>query len=225
MKKIDSFEHTIGYTFKNSSLLECALTHRSASSLNNERLEFLGDSVLSFVISCELFGRFPDAREGDLSRIRARLVKGDTLAELAKKLGLNDFVRLGSGELKSGGFRRKSILADTLEAVICAIYLDAGIDEARNFVLKLFKPLIDNPDLGKNLKDPKTRLQELMQAKGEELPVYEIIKTTGKSHNQVFEVSCSINWLETPVTGTGSSRRKAEQAAAGRVLEMIEAND
>jgi len=215
----------LGYTFRDQELLRTALTHRSASKNHYERMEFLGDAVLNLVISNELYQRFPDASEGELSRLRANLVKGDSLSKIAVELALGDFLRLGSGELKSGGFRRKSILADVLEGIIGAIYLDGGMRAAEDFIRRVYSARLANANLDEELKDPKTRLQELLQSRGLDLPDYEIVRTSGQAHNQTFEVSCSIAVLEKPVTGTGSSRRKAEQAAAERALALIQESD
>ena len=211
----------LGHTFKDPSLLDVAITHRSANRNHYERMEFLGDAILNLVISDTLYNKFPEASEGQLSRLRASLVKGDNLSKHAKKLELGEYLRLGSGELKSGGFRRKSILADVFESIIGAIYLDAGFDMARQFILKVFEQQIAEVDLSQNLKDPKTQLQEYLQAQGQELPTYEIQSTSGKAHNQTFQVSCEVGLLTAPVIGSGTSRRKAEQAAAKQVLEML----
>jgi ribonuclease-3 len=213
----------LGYTFNNSSYLETALTHRSANKNHYERMEFLGDAVLNLVISSELYDQFPQASEGELSRLRAHLVKGESLSKIASDLCLGDFLRLGSGELKSGGFRRKSILADVLESIIGAIYLDAGFAAAQEFILRVFADRLTSVGDIKELKDPKTRLQEYLQANALALPTYEVVKTIGQAHNQTFEVSCTVSFLDTPVIGSGSSRRKAEQAAAEQVLELINA--
>lgn len=223
MSNYDLLGARLGYSFKNPTFLETALTHRSADKNHYERMEFLGDAVLNFVISSELYHLFPQASEGELSRLRAHLVKGESLSKLAGELALGDFLRLGSGELKSGGFRRKSILADALEAIIGAIYLDAGLSAAQEFIVRVFADSIANVGAVKQLKDPKTRLQEYMQAKSLALPVYEVVKTTGQTHNQTFEVTCSVTLLDKPVYGRGSSRRKAEQAAAEQTLELLHA--
>jgi len=222
MNDLELLSKRIGYQFNDMALLDCALTHRSASKNHYERMEFLGDSILSFVISEELFKRFPEATEGELSRLRAHLVKGDTLSVLAAALELGDFLRLGSGELKSGGFRRKSILADVLESLIGAVFLDGGLAPAKRFILDVLGEKISGIDLSNELKDPKTRLQELLQAKGMSLPEYEIVTATGQAHKQTFEVVCHVKLLDTPVYGKGSSRRKAEQTAASLVLEQLE---
>jgi ribonuclease-3 len=184
-------------------------------------MEFLGDAVLNFVISGELYDLFPQASEGELSRLRAHLVKGESLSKIASELALGDYLRLGSGELKSGGFRRKSILADALESIIGAIYLDSGFSAAQEFIKRVFADRIADVGDVKELKDPKTRLQEYMQAKALALPIYEVVKTTGQTHNQTFEVSCSVSILDKPVYGSGTSRRNAEQAAAEQALELI----
>ncbi len=211
----------LGFTFSNPGHLECALTHRSANKSHNERLEFLGDSILNFLMSVELYQRFPEADEGDLSRLRAQLVKGETLGKLAIELKLGDFLRLGEGELKSGGFRRESILADTVEAIIGAIYLDAGIEATKAFILRIYATALAQSRLDDNLKDPKTRLQELMQGRGLNLPVYEVTETFGQAHNQTFKVTCTVALLNNAVEAIGNSRRKAEQMAAERALELI----
>ena len=210
------------YDFSDTSLLIEAITHRSKHSLNNERLEFLGDSVLGYVISSELFQRFPKAREGQLTRGRAALVKGDTLAELALDMELGDFIQLGPGELKSGGHRRKSILADATEAVIGAIYLDGGLEEARRFIISIYSEKLKSLSLEEVGKDPKTQLQEYLQARKQPLPEYEVVTTTGSDHEQVFVVSCKVKVISKIVRGTGRSRRKAEQEAASKVLKILE---
>lgn len=221
MTKLAVLTRRIGYTFNNKDLLELALTHRSTSGNNYERLEFLGDSVLGFVISNELFQRFPKAQEGQLSRLRASLVKGETLASIARSLELGDYLQLGGGELKSGGFRRSSILADAFEALIGAIYLDSDIVHAEKFILRFFKERLDACDPSKALKDPKTQLQEILQAESSSLPVYTVMKTAGEAHNQTFEVECFIEERDIRQTATGTSRRKAEQAAAQKILDII----
>jgi ribonuclease-3 len=212
----------LGYTFKDTSLCELALTHRSCGKRNNERLEFLGDSILNFVIAEDLFTRFPDAREGDLSRLRAGQVKGETLAEIARELGFGDYLRLGSGELKSGGYRRDSILADSVEAVIGAIYLDSDMDTARSFVLKWYQARLNNIRLDKTQKDSKTRLQEFLQSRREPLPQYELVKVEGEAHDQTFYILCHVALLEKPTKGVGSSRRQAEQEAAKAAIESLQ---
>ncbi len=209
------------YTFNNASLLEEALTHRSFGSHNNERLEFLGDGILNFVIADELFQKHPELREGDLSRLRASLVNGEMLADIARELSLGDYIRLGSGELKSGGFRRSSILADTVESIIGAVYCDSDFENCRTLILRLFENKLNNlPDVD-SLKDAKTRLQELLQSRRHSLPVYEVLGVSGKAHSQVFQVECKIDELDCFVKGKGGSRRKAEQVAAAGALDKI----
>ncbi|WP_298768437.1 ribonuclease III [uncultured Shewanella sp.] len=220
IKNIPRLCRTLGYEFTDVTLLDQALTHRSAASKHNERLEFLGDSVLSIVISDALYHQFPKAKEGDLSRMRATLVCGKMLAEIALEFKLGDYLKLGPGELKSGGFRRESILADAVEAIIGAVYLDKGIESCRQLVLtwyqsrlKTIKPV--------DQKDPKTLLQEHLQGFKKPLPVYTVVKTVGEAHNQTFTVECMVKGLSEPIVGVASSRRKAEQIAAAQVLELI----
>ncbi|WP_419811249.1 ribonuclease III [Bacterioplanoides sp.] len=215
----------LGYTFNDQSLVELALTHRSKGVQNNERLEFLGDSILSLVISEDLYQRFPEAKEGKLSRLRAKIVRGKTLAEVAKEFNLGDFLLLGSGELKSGGHKRDSILADAVEALIGAIYLDAGIDVARERVLAWFASRLDNLSLEDPIKDPKTQLQEIQQAAGSRLPKYEVLSVDGPTNEQVFTVTCFIPEIDTPVEAEGSSRRNAEQTAAAVVLQQLQSDE
>ena len=219
---LDRLTRQLGYHFSNGELLDCALTHRSIGSRNNERLEFLGDAVLSFVIASELYRRFPEADEGTLSRLRATLVKGETLAELARDLDLGEYLHLGSGELKSGGFRRDSILADALEAIVGAVYLDGGVEEASRLVHTLFTDRLETTTPRANPKDPKTRLQEYLQGRRFELPVYDVVSVHGEAHAQTFSVTCRIEPLSIETQGVGGSRRKAEQAAAEAALERIE---
>ncbi len=218
----DDLQRTINYNFEDVVLLETALTHRSKGSKNNERLEFLGDAILGFVVADLLYTKFCRASEGQLSRFRASLVKKETLAALARELLLGDFLLLGSGELKSGGFRRDSILADALEAMIGAMYLDGGIGVARSFIENCLKDRLDSLSLeGADTKDPKTCLQEYLQGRRLALPKYEIVATFGDEHNQSFEVSCIVAGLNEPVKGKGASRRKAEQTAAQQALEQL----
>jgi len=220
--KPEEFAAITGYTFRQQELLQQALTHRSYSrSANNERLEFFGDSILNLVISKYIYQQFAEANEGELSRIRASLVKQETLALVAMDMGLGAYIYLGGGELKSGGYRRASILADVLEAVIAAIYLDSDYQQTETVILNLFQTYLQNlPDAGE-LKDSKTRLQENLQAKKLELPEYEVEHTSGKSHNQIFTVSCNIAMLDLKTSGSGSSRKKAEQQAATKMLKKI----
>ncbi|MCC2614703.1 ribonuclease III [Aestuariibacter halophilus] len=212
----------IGYTFDNEAMLERALTHRSASKKHNERLEFLGDAVLGMVIARALFERFPKQPEGNLTRMRASLVKGETLAKLGKEFKLGDLLRLGPGELKSGGFRRSSILADAVEAIIGAIYLEAGLEVCEPLVLDWFASRISQLDPDRQLKDDKTRLQEYLQARKLPLPDYQVVNISGKDHDQTFDIACHVTGLEGPVNGRGSSRRKAEQVAARQALEQLQ---
>ena len=211
----------IDYRFDDPQLLREALTHRSLGAGNNERLEFLGDSVLSLVIAMRLYELRPEAREGDLSRMRARLVRGTTLSQVASSIGLGEEIRLGEGELKSGGFRRASILADTFEALLGAIFIDGGYESCRTVIRELFDPLIAALPPPEELKDPKTRLQEWLQARGRPLPEYTMERETGADHAKQFFVSCRLPDNGTQAEMTGRSRRKAEQAAAGRVLELL----
>ncbi|MEW5838003.1 MAG: ribonuclease III [Pseudomonadota bacterium] len=212
----------LGYTFDNPELLQQALRHRSAGGKHNERLEFLGDGLLNFVIADELFGRRPHANEGELSRFRASLVREATLVELAQALKLGDFLSLGSGELKSGGFRRGSTLADALEAVIGAVYLDGGFEAARSLVRTLYSERLQHMPAELGLKDPKTRLQEFLQARQRPLPEYRVLDTLGQDHNQTFIVECRVEGLPAPTQGRGASRRRAEQAAAEDALSLIQ---
>ncbi|WP_299592035.1 ribonuclease III [uncultured Microbulbifer sp.] len=203
----------LGYQFARADLLSLALTHRSHGSRNNERLEFLGDSILGFTISAALFEKFPDGREGQMSRLRAQLVSGETLAKLARELELGECLRLGEGEMKSGGHRRASILADAVEAIIGAIYLDAGLEAARERVLAWFASRLQNLSLETD-KDPKTRLQEWLQARQKPLPDYRVVDIGGEEHSQQFVVECRVAGLNAPVRGTAGNRRAAEKAAA-----------
>jgi ribonuclease III len=211
----------LGYQPRDPELFRAALTHRSAAGANNERLEFLGDAVLNLVIAGQLYRAFPQADEGDLSRLRARLVSREPLAEVAAGLELGSVLRLGSGELKSGGFRRQSILADALEAVCGAVFLDGGLAAVERLVQTLFAPrLAALPDPA-TLKDAKTRLQEYLQERGLALPRYRVERIEGAAHAQTFRVSCEVVGLGRRVQGGGSSRRRAEQEAAERMLGQI----
>ncbi|WP_371379681.1 ribonuclease III [Thalassotalea aquiviva] len=211
----------IGYTFNDLSLLEQALTHRSAKGKNNERLEFLGDSILGYIIAHELFAMFPKASEGELTRMRSTLVRGVTLAEIGRSFDLGGCLILGPGELKSGGFRRDSILEDAIEAIIGAIFLDSDLPTTKALVLTWFKPRLSKINPNVSQKDPKTRLQEYLQGRKLPLPEYDVIKTTGQAHNQEFTICCKVHSLAEDVITTGTSRRKAEQAAAQQVLELL----
>jgi ribonuclease-3 len=211
----------LDYTFNDEQLFVQALTHRSMGGKHNERLEFLGDSILNFVIAYELYKKFPRATEGELSRSRASLVKEDTLAEIALELQLGDHLLLGSGELKSGGFRRKSILSDTVEAIIASIYLDGGQEAAETLILHLYRQRLDKFVVTENLKDPKSQLQELLQSRQVPLPEYRVISIEGAAHDQHFKVECHVQGLVDPSLGDGNSRRKAEQAAAQKALPRV----
>jgi ribonuclease-3 len=211
----------LNFTFKNQKLLEQALTHCSAGTRNNERLEFLGDSILSFVIANALFAQFPDQSEGQLSRLRSFLVKGETLAEIALEINLGDYLLLGQGELKSGGFRRSSILADALEAIFAAVFLDGGLSACEQVILDLYEKRLKDKALNDNLKDAKTLLQEYLQAEKHSLPDYVLIKIEGEEHNQLFYVSCTVRELNLTTYGQGANRRKAEQHAAHDLLNLL----
>jgi len=211
----------LSYEFKNLNHLKQALTHCSVGVLNNERLEFLGDSILSFVIANALYEKFPDESEGQLSRLRAYLVKGETLAKIALELELGDYLFLGQGELKSGGFRRASILTDALEAILAAIFLDGGITACQNVILHLYKSRLDDPGLNDNLKDAKTQLQEHLQSKKLPLPEYTLTHVEGEEHDQVFHVRCEVAGLKNTTEGHGENRRKAEQYAAKQFLDNL----
>jgi ribonuclease-3 len=216
-----TLERKLGYQFNDNGLINLALTHRSANSKHNERLEFLGDSILSFVIADDLYHRFPKVNEGDMSRMRATLVRGNTLAELGREFDLGEYLKLGPGELKSGGFRRDSILADAVEAIIGAIYLDSDIEMVRRIVLAWYQSRLQAIKPGVSQKDPKTRLQEFLQGRKKPLPEYAVTNIKGEAHNQEFTVSCSVAGVDKPVIGKGTSRRKAEQAAAELALERL----
>jgi len=214
-------EKALGHVFVDQALLRQALTHRSHSSPHNERLEFLGDSVLDCSVATLLFQRFESQKEGELSRMRASLVRQETLAEIASKLQLGELIRLGEGELKSGGFRRPSILADALEAVFGAIYLDAGFDAAHRAIDRLLAERIEQIDPHDDGKDAKTALQEWLQARHLPVPVYSLLETRGEAHAQEFEVSCSISSFKLQAIGKGVSRRLAEQQAAQLALAQL----
>ena len=213
----------LGYEPRERALFRAALTHRSAAGANNERLEFLGDAVLNLLIAHRLYVAFPQAAEGDLSRLRARLVSREPLAEIALGLGVDGVVQLGTGELRSGGYRRQSILADALEALFGAVYLDGGLAAAEGVIARLFAARIDALPEPEALKDPKTRLQEYLQSRSLSLPRYSVLGVEGEDHAQIFRVSCEVPGLALRVEGDGSSRRRAEQQAAGRMLAEIEA--
>lgn len=212
----------LGHAFGNPALADQALTHRGFGGVHNERLEFLGDAILNMLIAEALFRRFPETREGELTRMRATLVKGETLAAVARELGMGEALRLGSAELKSGGWRRDSILADALEAMIGAIYLDAGLDACRARVLVWFDQRLRHVSPGDLNKDPKSRLQELLQARGQALPVYQLHATHGEEHSKQFEMICRVPSIAgREFHGQASSRRNAEQAAAQAALDHL----
>jgi ribonuclease-3 len=215
----------LGYEPGRFDLCRAALTHRSAEQQNNERLEFLGDAVLGMVIAEELYRRFPGADEGDLSRLRARLVSAGPLAAIGTAIGIGPMLRLGSGELRSGGFRRESILADATEALFGAVFLDGGLQSVRALILRLFAVQLDELDPESELKDAKTRLQEMLQGRGEELPAYVLESAVGEPHEQLFSVRCEVllgDGLKLQAQGSGSGRRRAEQQAATGVLEQLQ---
>ncbi len=219
--KLEGLQRALGYQFTRPELLKQALTHRSFGSPHNERLEFLGDSVLNCVTAIALFDRFTDLREGDLSRLRANLVRQEALHRVADSLHLGDYLSLGEGELKSGGHRRPSILADALEAIFAAVYLDAGFEAARSVIDRLYAPALAELDPARALKDPKTALQEWLQGRRMPLPRYSLAATRGEAHQQEFEVECEITGLGLKTRGNGVSRRAAEQQSAQRALELL----
>ena len=218
---LDELQRKLGYQFREPEYLMLALTHRSNGNQNNERLEFLGDSIVNMVIAEYLYQHFEKAREGQLSRLRARMVKGVTLAEIGREFGLGRYLRLGSGEMKSGGFRRESILADAVESIIGAIYLDSNFDTCRQQVLQWFALRLKKLDLQDTQKDPKTRLQEYLQSRQFPLPRYDVISVDGEAHAQTFHVSCALPSLDRKSAGVGSSRRIAEQEAARNALKQL----
>ena len=220
-RKPEVLSKKLGLSFNNPQLFVMALTHRSSAANNNERLEFLGDSILGFVIAELLYEQFPDASEGVLSRLRASLVNQGSLADLARKHELGDYLRLGSGELKSGGFRRDSILSDALEAIMGALFKDQGIAACRQWIEQLFADKLRSLSLDNWQKDPKTQLQELMQAQKMELPEYTLMTMSGLAHEQTFQVKCTIPLIADACIGRGVSRKKAEQSAAELMLELL----
>ena len=209
------------YNFVDDTLLKRAVTHRSKSANNNERLEFLGDSVLNFIIAAELYERYPRLTEGELTRLRARLVKQETLARLARRINLGDSLELGGGEFKSGGHDRDSILADALEAVFGAVFKDGGHEAARGVILDLYRSLFDEIVPGTSDKDPKTQLQEILQKRLAITPMYTVLEVTGEAHQQQFLVECAVPGLATAVQGRGANRRAAEQDAAAKALAQL----
>ncbi|MEE8320220.1 MAG: ribonuclease III [Gammaproteobacteria bacterium] len=218
---MDTLSQIIGHEFDDLELLQTALTHRSTGHTNNERLEYLGDALLGFIIAEVLYHQFPQAPEGELTRLRAALVKKETLAGLGRDVGLGDHLILGSGELKSGGWRRDSILANAMEAIIGAIYLDSGFDVCRKCVLHLFRELLTNISPEGSGKDPKTELQEYLQARKKPLPVYNVIAEEGEAHVREFTIACKVAGIEQAVMAQGRTKRSAEQSAAHKVLELL----
>ena len=212
---------SIQYSFQDQDLLEQALSHRSFSRKNNERMEFLGDAILNCTIAQALFERFPKAKEGQMSRLRAQLVKGETLAELGREFNLGDFLKLGSGELKSGGFRRDSILADGVEAIIGAISLDSDLARSQEVLLSWYEDRLSRLDLTENIKDSKTKLQEYLQGRRMPLPDYQVTDIAGEAHQQEFTVHCTVESMAEPFVGVGNSRRIAEQEAAQAALKAL----
>lgn len=227
MKKNDRLEQALAYTFKDKSLLYRALSHRSVGSQNNERLEFLGDSLLNFIIAEALYRKFPNAREGDLTRLRASLVKGETLADIARYFDIGEYLVLGEGEMKSGGFRRSSILADTVEALIAAIYLESGMLTCTERVCDWYKTRLEDISIAEVAKDSKTRLQEFLQKRKKPLPIYTIVETSGESHCAEFVVECSLGKCNlgkkvTATRATAGSKRLAEKIAAEAMLAQLD---
>lgn len=224
-ERLDELQARIGHRFRQADLLARALTHRSFGADHNERLEFLGDAVLSLAVSSLLFERFAGSDEGDLTRVRAHLVREDSLHRMALQLGLPEVVRLSEGEARGGGAQRASILADALEAVIGAVFLDAGFDAARGLVQRLFGEVIAGTEIGGWAKDAKTELQEWLQARRLPVPTYRISATRGQAHAQTFEVECMVPALGLTQAGEGRSRRQAEQEAARKMLDDLKASD
>ena len=222
MDKAESWlEKTLQYRFENAELFQQALTHRSATNYNNERLEFLGDAVLDFVVSEAVYVARPDASEGDLSKLRASLVRDESLAELAAELGLGEHLILGSGEKKSGGHRRESILADALEAIFGAVFLDRGFAAAKQVIDGVFEQRYINLPDAEELRDPKTRLQEWLQSRKMALPEYELVDVSGKEHKRKFKVTCTVVETSAVTSGESTTRRKAEQKAARKMIELV----
>jgi len=217
-------QQRLQYQFRDPELLKLALSHRSCGGINNERLEFLGDSVLGLAVTDFLYAQFAEIREGDLSRMRSHIVRAESLAQVAKDLQLGQDILLGQGEMKSGAQRRESILGDTVEALIGAVYLDSGLDKAKHCVLMWFADLLDTAAEARPIKDPKTSLQEFLQQRGHSLPEYRVINAGGEAHSRLFTVSCKIDLLEREFTATASSRRKAEQMVAEQFLATMEKN-
>jgi len=218
---LNTLSKTIGYDFSELSLLERALTHRSKNKNNYERLEFLGDSILSFVVSDWLYRSFDDLGEGKLSRMRASVVCKESLAEVARRLDLSGFLILGEGEMKSGGFNRDSILSDAMEGIIGAIYIDGGLEESKAFILRFFQKQLEKLQPEVVYKDSKSQLQEVLQKRGLDLPSYTVVETSGEQHQQLFRVQCEIKALEKVFYSEGANRKEAEQKAAAQAVEEI----
>jgi ribonuclease III len=223
--EVDRLEKALDLEFSNPGLLKQALTHRSRSRRNYERLEFLGDAVLGFVVAEDLYYRFPDIPEGKLSRMRSFVVRKETLAKVARDMDLPELLQLGEGELKSGGFNRDSILSDSLEAIIGAVYLDRGLDAVKAFIRRFFEDVLDSLAVDTIYKDSKSRLQEYLQQRGEPVPSYEIVSVSGEPHDQTFEVACLVSLAPEPFRGVGSSRRSAEQRAAQSALKALSGDE
>jgi ribonuclease-3 len=221
LAKLKKLQSAIAYQFKDEKLLCHALTHKSYSSHHNERMEFLGDAILNTSITIYLYKNFSKQDEGELSRIRASLVKGETLAKIAKELNFGDYLFLGAGELKSGGYKRASILANVVEAVIGAVFLEGGFAQAEQFVLSLYQGRLDEDTILSLDKDPKSRLQEYLQSRKMELPIYEVVNVQGKDHDQMFTVSCQISAMDIEVEVQGRNRRSAERKVAELVLKKL----
>lgn len=221
MSKLDHLQKNLGYQFRDVALLNCALRHRSMGKDNNERLEFLGDAMLNFIIGNVLYHQFPHAREGELSRLRSSLVNATSLTNLAKHFALVDYLHVGLGEKKSGGLERTSIQSDAMEAIIGAIFLDSNFETCKSIVSTWYKSMLNTIQTGIDLKDPKTQLQEYLQGKKLPLPNYDIVEIRGEAHNQVFHVKCTVLGLKQTALGSGHSRRNAEQESASKFLELI----
>lgn len=220
----DALSKTLNYEFKNPTLLKIALTHRSRGSDHNERIEFLGDAVVNFVIADVLFKRFTKATEGELSRWRATLVNRETLADLAREFDLGQYIFLGPGEMRSGGSERESILSCAMEAIIGAVYLDGGFEAARDCIIAWYQPFLQSLSSAASHKDPKTVLQEYLQSERMALPVYKVDATEGEAHQQIFIVSCNVQGIDAKPIGRGTSRRRAEQTAAAAMLAIVNKN-
>lgn len=219
--KYQRLQDRLGYQFHSQTLLQLALTHRSCGARNNERLEFLGDSVLNFIIGESLFHRFPEGREGQLSRLRSQMVKGETLAKIAREFDVGECLILGEGEMKSGGHRRDSILADTLEALIGAIYTESGFEVCRDRVLTWYTDRLAQLSLDSPVKDAKTRLQEYLQSRQQPLPEYAVVETEGEAHAQMFTIECRVSLLKKATRARASNRREAEKQAAEKALRLL----